>query len=152
MFIVHCSPNDCFSFRKIRQNIPVYVNRKKAIQKFWSILNLLHLLTSYLFSKKNSAVAGDFKIMYLPPISKEPRGMLQNPVKHLRFANTANNHSLFFARRSILDTWQGSEFASETYFIIRYGSCRIWKKILEKDKGFTRVNWTISEVFYVFLK
>ena len=72
--IVHCSPNDCFSFHKIRQNIPVYDNPKRIIQKFWSILNLLHLLTSYSFNEKNSGVARVFKIMYLPPISKEPRG------------------------------------------------------------------------------
>ena len=72
--IVHCSPNDCFSFNKFRQNIAVYVNCKRIIQKFWSILNLLHLLTSYLFNKKNPGVAGGFKIMYLLSISKEPRG------------------------------------------------------------------------------
>ena len=46
---------------------------KRIIQKFWSILNLLHLLTSYLFNKKNSDVAGGFKIMYLPLISEEPK-------------------------------------------------------------------------------
>ena len=39
------------TFHKIRQNITVYVNCKRIIQKFWSILNLLHLLTSYLFNK-----------------------------------------------------------------------------------------------------
>ena len=73
---VHFSlfPNDCFSFHKIRQNIAVYVNCKRIIQKFWSSLNLLHLLASYLFKEKNSGGAGGFKIMYLPSVSKEPRG------------------------------------------------------------------------------
>ena len=70
--IVHCSPNDCFCFS---QNS--YANRKRIIQKSWSILNLLHLLTSYLFNKKNSGVAGGFKIMYLTPFSKEPRGVIR---------------------------------------------------------------------------
>ena len=32
--IVHCSPNDCFSFHKIRQNIAVYVNCKRITKKF----------------------------------------------------------------------------------------------------------------------
>ena len=32
-------------------------------------------------------------------------------IERNRFANRANNHSLFFTKRSdILDTWQGSEF------------------------------------------
>ena len=86
--IVNCSPNECFSFHKIRQSIAVYVNYKRIIQKFWSILNLLHLLTSYLFNKKNSGLAGGFKIVYLPSISNEPRGafrtMASDHVKHLR--------------------------------------------------------------------
>ena len=72
--IVRCSLNECFSFHKIWQNIALYVNCKRIIQKFCSILNLLHLLTSYLFNKKNSGVAGGFRIMYEPSISKEPRG------------------------------------------------------------------------------
>ena len=76
---VHCSPNHCFSFHKIRQNIVVYVNCKRIIQKYWSILNLVHLLTSYLFKKKNSGVAGGFKIMYLPSIC---------------FYNSQNSHNL----------------------------------------------------------
>ena len=71
---VHCSPDDCFSFHKIQQNIAVYVSCKRIIQKFWSIFNLLHLLTNFLFNKKNSRVAGGFKIMYLPSISNEPTG------------------------------------------------------------------------------
>ena len=50
--IVHCSPKDCFSFHKIRQNIPVYVSPKRVIQKFWSILNLQHLLTSSLIQQE----------------------------------------------------------------------------------------------------
>ena len=31
--IVHCSPNDCFSFHKIRQNIAVYDNCKGIMKK-----------------------------------------------------------------------------------------------------------------------
>ena len=31
--IVHCSPNDCFSFHKIQQNIAVYVNCKRITKK-----------------------------------------------------------------------------------------------------------------------
>ena len=77
-FIVqaHCSlfPKRCFSFHKIRQNISVCVNWKRIIQKCWSIFNLLHLLTSYLFNKKNHGVAGGLKIMYQSSVSKEPRG------------------------------------------------------------------------------
>ena len=82
---------------------------------------MLHFLTSYLFNQENSGLAGGFKIMYLPSISKEPRGAFRAS-KIERFANRANNHSLFFPKRSILDTRQGSEFASETYFIIKYDS------------------------------
>ena len=127
--IVHCSRNECFSFHKIRKNIVVYINYKRIIQNFWSILNLLHLLTSYLFNKKNSGLAGEFKIVYLPSISKEPRGAFRimefrpcqaSKIRH--FGNRVNNHSLFFEKRSILDTQQGSELASETYSIIRYDS------------------------------
>ena len=33
--------------------------------------------TTFLFNKKNSGVAGGFKIMYLTPISKEPRGVFR---------------------------------------------------------------------------
>ena len=41
--IVHCSPNDCFSFHKIPQNIAVYVNCKRITKK---ILEYFEFATS----------------------------------------------------------------------------------------------------------
>ena len=74
--VVHYSlfPEWLFLFSQNSAEYSGVCRSQKINQKFWSILNLLHLLTSYLFKKKSSGVAGGFKIMYLPPISKEPRG------------------------------------------------------------------------------
>ena len=104
---VHCSPNHCFSFHKIRQNIVVYVNCKRIIQKYWSILNLVHLLTSYLFKKKNSGVAGDFKIMYLPSIcfynSQNSHNLIQIKIYHYRnsLLKKTRNYSYHWHFRSL---------------------------------------------------
>ena len=96
---VHCSPNHCFSFYKIRQNIVVYVNCKGIIQKYWSILNLVHLLTSYLFKKKNSGVAGGFKIMYLPSIcfynSQNSHNLSQIKIYHYQNSSLKKKQKLF---------------------------------------------------------
>ena len=78
--VVHCSDplfivpqTTAFVFSDFGRISGVCQSQKNN-PKIWSILNLLHLLTSYLFNKKNSSVAGVFKIMYLPPTATEPRG------------------------------------------------------------------------------
>ena len=67
-------PKQLLLFSQISAEYSGVCQSQKNNPKIWSILNLLHLLTSYLFNKKNSSVAGVFKIMYLPPTVTEPRG------------------------------------------------------------------------------
>ena len=84
-------------------SIPVDVNRKRIIQKFGSILNFLHPLTSSLFNKKNSGVAGSLipvprhyfqilKITYLPKSLRNQKAYSEpcqaSKIKH--FANRSN--------------------------------------------------------------
>ena len=112
LFIVHCYPNDYFCFLQIGQNIPVYVNRKGINQTFWSILNLLHPFTSYLLNKKNSGVAGGFKVMFLQ--SRRNQEAYSEPCRAFK----SDLQTELITKDSILYSWQGSEYVSETYSII----------------------------------
>ena len=102
LFIVHCYPNDYFCFLQIRQNIPAYVNRKGINQKFWSILNLLHSFTSYLFNKKNSGIAGGFEVMF----RQSPRN--QEAYSESCRAFKSDLQTELITKNSILYNWQGS--------------------------------------------
>ena len=50
---------------------------------------------------------------------------IQNPVEHLRksvLQTELTTKACFFANGTTLDTWQGSEYAFETYSVIRSDS------------------------------
>ena len=138
LFIVHCYPNDYFCFLQIRQNMPAYVNRKGINQKFWSILNLLHSFTSYLFNKKNSGIAGGFEVMF----RQSPRN--QEAYSESCRAFKSDLQTELITKNSILYNWQGSLIRLWNLF---YNS--IW--FIKNLKDFTRLNWANTEVSYVFL-